>query len=437
MEHRVDEDMVYRMGSSYDEMATEREEKFYHKCPGCGRIYPQDELVYRCRCGSKVIIEMNIDDLSLDSRKMRRRREKRYPVIERYFELLPLLRRDRLLHLGEGDTPLFHAKNLGKRLGLPKLYLKSEINNPTGSFKDRPITTGLNRALEFGAKVVASASSGNAANSLAAGSARANIRCVTFVPADAPDSKVAQLQLYGAEVIPVSRPEGYLGDPTVEMLEMCYREFGFHPIPSFGHLNPYQMEGAKTIGFEIAEIMEPDHMVIPLGGGGLYLGNHNAFDEYMRLGIVDRVPTIHAVQGAGCAPLVRAVRDTGTITTWKDPHTIASGLADPFTWDGERVMEAMKANGGTAVAVEDPPIVKVQRMLAGLEGIFAEPTGVAALAGMLELVDEGVISPDEEIVVEITGHGFKDLGQVESLFERPATVSPDVRSVRKRLGIED
>jgi len=409
--------------------------KFRHTCPACGTVYPPWELVYQCACGSKVIVRMNLDDIELDRKEMLARREKNLPSIERYFEFLPLLDRNKLVHLGEGNTPLVHARNLGRRLGIPRLYLKNEINNPTGSFKDRPINVGLNRALQFGAKTVASASSGNAANSLAAGSAKANIRCVAFVPADAPRSKVAQLLLYGAEVIPVGRPEAYLGDPTVEMLTRCYRELGFHPIPSFGHLNPYQMEGAKTIGYEIAEEMVPDHMLIPLGGGGLYLGNHNAFTEYMKLGIVDELPVMHAVQGAGCAPLVAAFRENKAIETWKEPRTIAAGLADPFTWDGERVLAAMKENGGVAVGVKDGPIVEAQKLLARYEGIFAEPTGTASLAGLLELVDEGIISRDETVVVEVTGHGFKDLGQVESLFEMPGPIMPDMKDALKRLGL--
>jgi len=378
---------------------------------------------------------MNLDDIEVDRKEMLARREKNLPSIERYFEFLPLLYRKKLVHLGEGNTPLTHARNLGQQLGMPRLYLKNEINNPTGSFKDRPINVGLNRALQFGAQTVASASSGNAANSLAAGSSKANIRCVAFVPADAPRSKVAQLLLYGAEVMPVRRPEAYLGDPTVEMLTRCYKELGFHPIPSFGHLNPYQMEGAKTIGYEIAEKMVPDHMLIPLGGGGLYLGNHNAFTEYKELDIVDELPVMHAVQGAGCAPLVAAFRENRAIETWKEPRTIATGLADPFTWDGERVLAAMKDNGGQAVGVEDEPIVEAQKMLARYEGIFAEPTGTASLAGLLDLIDKGIISKDETVVVEVTGHGFKDLAQVEELFTIPGPIMPDMKDVRKRLGI--
>ena len=409
--------------------------KFTHHCTKCKMFYPPEALVYQCFCGAKVVIRMNIETVEMDAGELEKRRHDRLPLIERYFEFLPILDRNNLIHLGEGDTPLVHAKNLGIELGMANLYLKNVINNPTGSFKDRPINVGLNRALEFGAKTVASASSGNAANSLAAGAAKANIRCVTFVPADAPTSKIAQLLLYGAEVIPVGRPSGYVGDPTVEMLTKCYSELDFHPIPSFGHLNPYQMEGAKTIGYEIAEEMTPDHIVIPLGGGGLYMGNHNGFSEFKELGVVDGIPKMHAVQGAGCAPLVKAVREKTEITTWKNPKTIASGLADPFTWDGDRVMEAMKINEGTAAAVEDSPIVEAQRMLAKYEGIFAEPTGSASLAGMLELVDEGVIAKDDTVVVEITGHGFKDLGQVESMFEMPKPIMPDMEEVRDRLGM--
>lgn len=416
-------------------MVSRERPKFNHACPACGKEYPPEELVYQCSCSTKVIINMFIDDLELDRKEMMRRRERNLPSILRFFEFLPLNDKGRLVHLGEGNTPLVHARNLGDRLDMPHLYLKNETNNPTGSFKDRPINVGLNRALEFGAEIVASASSGNAANSLAAGSAKANIRCVAFVPANAPRSKIAQLLLYGAEVIPVDTPEGYVGDPTVEMLTRCYKELGFHPIPSFGHLNPYQMEGAKTIGFEIAEEICPDHMVIPLGGGGLYLGNHNAFTEYKGLGIVDSIPIMHAVQGAGCAPLVKAFQGDVPITTWKDPNTIASGLADPFTWDGERVLDALRENGGRAVGVEDTPIMEAQKMLARYEGIFAEPTGAASLAGMIELADEGTISRDETVVVEVTGHGFKDLGQVEGMFDMPGPILPDMIEVRKRLRV--
>lgn len=407
--------------------------KFIHRCPKCGERYDQEELVYQCTCGSKVLIETNMDEVELDGKEMRRRREKGLSSICRYFEFLPLLDDLDLIDLGEGATPLVHAENLGEALGMPRLYLKNEINNPTGSFKDRPITVGLNRAREFGAEIVASASSGNAANSLAAGAAKANVECVTFVPEDAPRSKIAQLLLYGAKVFPVERPGGYLGDPTVEMLTKCFKQLDFHPIPSFGHLNPYQMEGAKTIGFEIAEECEPDHIVIPLGGGGLYLGNHSAFSEYRELEIVDDIPKMHAVQGAGCAPLVKAFERNEPITTWENPSTIASGLADPFTWDGERVLCALRETGGKAVGVEDAPIIEAQKMLARYEGIFSEPTGSASLAGMIELVNRGDVSKDEVVVVEVTGHGFKDLGEVEGLFDMPSPILPDMEEVRKRF----
>jgi len=411
------------------------EEKFKHVCPKCKKEYPSHMLVYQCQCKNKVIIEMNVSGLEITSREMARRKEKRLPLIERYFEFLPLLQKNELVHLGEGDTELLHAKNLGEHLRMPRLYLKNEINNPTGSFKDRPINVGLNRALEFDAKIVAAASSGNAANSLAAGAAKANIQCVAFVPAHAADSKIAQLLLYGARVFPVERPSGYLGDPTVEMLTRCHYELGFHPIPSFGHLNPYQMQGAKTIGYEIAEELSPDHVVIPVGGGGLYLGNHNAFDDYKYLGLVEEIPAMHAVQGEGCAPLVKAVRENAPIETWKDPHTLANGLADPFTWDGEQVMSAMKMNGGSAVTADDGSIIEAQKDLARYEGIFAEPTGATALVGLGRLVESGTISRKDTVVVEVTGHGFKDIGLVEKLFPRPKNILPNMSEVVKRLNL--
>lgn len=407
--------------------------KFRHVCPTCKREYPQEVLVYQCKCKNKVVVEMNLSGLDISREEMIGRKEKHLPLIERYFEFLPLLEDHNLTHLGEGDTQLVHARNLGKHLSMPSLYLKNEINNPTGSFKDRPINVGLNRALEFNAQVVAAASSGNAANSLAAGAAKANIQCVAFVPDHASRSKISQLLLYGAQVFPVECPPGYVGDPTVEMLTRCHYELGFHPIPSFGHLNPYQMQGAKTIGYEIAEEMVPDHVVIPVGGGGLYLGNHDGFDDYRRLGIVEDIPKMHAIQGDGCAPLVKAIRENVPIKTWKNPKTLANGLADPFTWDGERVRKAMNVNGGSALAVDDESIVMAQKNLARLEGIFAEPTGVASLAGLVGLLESGIISRKDTVVVEITGHGFKDIGVVDNMFPRPDNLFPDMEEVVKRL----
>ncbi len=416
-------------------MANKSDYKFKHICPKCKKKYPQDQLVYQCPCGSKVIIEFNMNEMELSPKDIKARYDSSLPLIEKYFELLPLLKKDNLVHLGEGDTPLVHARNMGNKLGLPNLYLKNEINNPTGSFKDRPINVGLNRALEFNAEYVASASSGNAANSLAAGSSKANITCIAFVPSTAANSKINQLLLYGAEVFPVEKPTGYIGDPTVAMLTNSYKELGFHPIPSFGHLNPYQMEGAKTMGYEIALEIEPDHIVVPVGGGGLYMGNHRAFMEFKELGIVDNIPSMHVVQGEGCSPLVKAFNEEREISTCEDPHTIANGLADPFTWDGERVIEALKINGGSAVGIKDNPIIKAQKILARYEGIFAEPTGSAALAGMLELVHRGKIDKKDDIVVEVTGHGFKDLGVIDEYFSRPEPVLPELSIIKNRLGL--
>ncbi|MEM3342183.1 MAG: threonine synthase [Thermoplasmata archaeon] len=408
--------------------------KYKLVCTGCSKEYSQDEKILVCRCGNKLEVKLNIESISLTLNEMKARRGRAaLNIHQRYFEFLPLLNYNQTVSIGEGGTSLLKARRLGEKLGFSNLYIKNEITNPTGSFKDRPIGVGVNKVLEHGFSTVATASSGNAASSLASYSAKCDLKCVAFVPSTAPASKVSQLLMYGAKVVPLRRPPDFTGDPTVFMLKKVYAEYGWIPVPSFGTLNPYQMEGAKTIGFEIAEELVPDHVVIPMGGAGLFIGNYNAFDQYKKVGITSSMPVLHAVQGAGCAPFVKAFVENKPIETVKDPHTVAGGLADPFTWDGKEAMPMLKKTGGYAVAVEDEPVLEAQKLLARYEGIFAEPTGSASLAGLIKLAEEGRIPRQETVVIEVTGHGFKDLGIVEKRFSFPPVAEPELENIKEVL----
>jgi threonine synthase len=362
---------------------------------------------------------------------------KRAPSVWKYHEFLPIKSKRNMVTLGEGGTPLLKADNLAKKVGLKNLYLKDETRNPTGSFKDRSMTVGVSKALEFDAKIVAIASSGNAAASLAAYSAKAGMRCFTFVLESASFAKIAQICLYGAEAMKVRTIEEGK-DPTVQMLRMVVEKYGWYPCPSFGPFNPYQVEGPKTISYEISEQLNwnlPDWIIIPVGSACLFTGVWKGFMDLQNVGFINSIPKLAAIQSTGCAPLVRAFkeeREPFEIEPWKHPRTIAGGLADVLPWDGDIALVALR-NEGTAEAVSDEDILKAQSMLASTEGIFAEPSGVTSLAGLIKLVKEGIIERDEAVVVLITGSGLKDPEAIMKTLREVPTIKPDIEEFEKAI----
>jgi threonine synthase len=336
----------------------------------------------------------------------------RVPSVWKYREFLPVRNKKNIVTLGEGGTPLLKASNLARKVRLKNLYLKDETRNPTGSFKDRSMTVGVSKALEFGEQTVAIASSGNAAASLAAYCAKARLRCFAFVPEFASPVKIAQICLYGANVVRVSTADEDK-DPTVQMLRRVVEKYGWYPCPSFGLFNPYQVEGPKTIPYEIIEQLNwkvPDWIVIPVGSACLFAGVWKGFADFYNVGLTDSMPKFAAIQSTGCAPLIRAFkerREPFEIKPWKNPQTIASGLADPLPWDGDAALTALRDNG-TAEAVSDEEIRRSQRLLASTEGLFAEPSGVTSLAGLNKLIEQHIVGRDETVVALITGSGLKD-----------------------------
>ena len=403
-------------------------------CSKCGEEYSPNALYFGCpKCGERLDIIYEYDAISevLSKELLERRRA----GVWKYKELLPIADHSKIVSLGEGGTPLIKAKRLAGHLGLKKLYIKDETRNPTGSFKDRPIVVGISKVNEFGLKNVVIASSGNAAAALAAYSAKLGFRCVAFVPENAPNEKVAQLRLYGATVIRVRRGNT-LGDPTVKMMELVHKEFGWAPVPSFGKFNPYQMEGPKTMAYEILEDLNyqvPDWVFIPVGGGGLFAGNYKGFKEFKILGFTSDIPHLVAIQAEGCAPLVRAWKEKRPIKTWENPKTIAGGLADPYTWDWDLVFRGLKESKGVAEAVSDELILEAQRILARYEGIFVEPSGAVSLAGLIKALNKGLIDRDDLVVIEATGTGFKDLKTISSYMVEVPIVEPSLDSLEQSL----
>jgi len=405
------------------------------KCARCGNEYSLEEKICICPREDDGRLDIYYDYSALAMRVNKKMLTKRVPSVWKYHEFLPVKSKRHIVTLGEGGTPLIRANNLGREIGLRNLYLKDETRNPTGSFKDRSMTVGVSKALEFAAKTVATASSGNAAASLAAYSAKAKLKCFAFVLDFASSAKIAQIRLYGADVVKVRAVEEGK-DPTVQMLRMAIEKYGWYPCPSYGPFNPYQVEGPKTMSYEIIEQLNwnpPDWIIIPVGSACLLTGVWKGFTDFHKVGFIDSIPRLAAIQPTGCAPLVRAVKEGKRpfeIKPWNRPHTIAGGLADLLPWDRDAALVALR-NKGTAEAVSDEEILKAQRLLASTEGIFAEPSGVASLAGLIRLLDEGVVGKDGNVVVLITGSGLKDPEAVTKTFTEVSTIKPSTEELEK------
>ncbi|MDW7977332.1 MAG: pyridoxal-phosphate dependent enzyme, partial [Candidatus Caldarchaeum sp.] len=305
------------------------------------------------------------------------------------------------------------------------------------SFKDRAMAVGAAKAVETGRRDVVIASSGNAASSLAAYSAALGLRCHAFVPEDVSTGKASQLLLYGAKVFRVKQTvEGR--DPTVDLMLQTVSSWGWYPCPSFGPFNPYQVEGPKTIVYEVLEQLGwsvPDALLIPTGSGCLAAGIWKGLRDLMQLGLIDSYPSIVPVQPAGNQPLASAIKKGkafSDIQPEKNPRSIASGLLDPYPWDGDAVIEGVKATHGCAETVEEDEIRESVRLLARMEGVFAEPSGAVGVLAAKKLLEAGWLDKSDTVVVLATGSGLKEPEKVVSGEKIPLTM-PDLESLLRFL----
>jgi len=343
--------------------------------------------------------------------------------------MLPVERRENIISLSEGNTPLIRTDSLGD-----DFYVKDETRNPTGSFKDRPNTVGLSKAKELGARTVGIASSGNAAGSLSAYAAKAKIECVVCVPENTPDSKLRQILVFGAKVAKVT---GTYSSAFNMISESC-QKYGWHNLTSVCTANPYQVEGDKTAAYEIYErLNNPDWVLIPLGAGPLLVGIFRGFWELREAGLIDKIPRLVGVQAEECAPIVRAFRSGDReVSPWEGkPHTIAHSIADPLTGysqDGTLTLEKIRESGGVAESVNDKEMFEAVWQLAQGEGIFAEPAAASTLAAANKLKRNGVISQGDRVVLMITGTGLKSSAVLDQAGEAP-TIDPDPDELLKTI----
>lgn len=408
-------------------------------CSKCGTVYAPKENQVMCKENHTNRLDILYDYERVKETLTKEALKRRNPKgIWRYEELMPVDKRYGVT-LGEGGTPLIKAARLGEKLGLSNLYLKDDTRNPTGSFKDRAMAVGVAKAVEKGVRSVVTASSGNAAAALSAYSAKAGLECVAFVLDTASSGKLAQLSLYGAKIIRVRGIESG-EDPTVKMMLETVRRKNWYPCPSFGPFNPYQVEGPKTISYELSEQFNwsvQDWVLVPTGSTCLLTGVWKGYRDFQEIGFIDEIPRLVPVQPAGNSPFVRAVKNKLTfedIRAEPHPSTIASGLSDPFPWDGDAALKAVNESGGTAVSVDDKLIAQAVRDLAKYEGILAEPSGAAALAGLVQMLEDKAIDKNDRVVVLVTGSGLKDVNFLSSLMdELPPTIDANPEQLDKIL----
>ncbi|HJJ98742.1 MAG TPA: threonine synthase [Methanocorpusculum sp.] len=394
----------------------------YHLvCVHCGAEYHPDAIVYNCdKCGHLLAVKYDLDKIIVSHEELQKR-----PIsVWRYKEFLPV--RIEPVTLQEGGTPLYHLKKIGEELGLPNLYAKHEGMNPSGSFKDRGMTLGVSMAKQLGKNIVACASTGNTSASMAVYAAKAGMPAVVLLPAGhVALGKVAQALMHGAKVISI---RGNF-DRALEMVhELCVT----HGIYLLNSINPYRLEGQKTIGFEVVDQLGcvPDRIVLPVGNAGNISAVFKGLCEWRDIGYIDTLPMMTAIQAEGAMPVVNAIKGSlPEVVVEQNPETVASAIRIGAPVNAEKALRAIRETKGIAESVTDVEILAMQRDLARCEGIGVEPASAASVAGIRKLAEQGMLDPRESIVCVVTGHLLKDPETVIKQCAPPTEIDPTIEAL--------
>ncbi len=409
------------------------------KCTICGAEYQPDEVAYVCpHHGNEGILDVRYDYDAIATRiTPETLRHNPDPTIWRYKPLLPVRADSPVPPLSVGGTPLYHTPELAASLGLRHLWVKDDGRQPTASYKDRASAIAVVKAREIGAEVITTASTGNAAAALSGLCASVGQKNVIFVPESAPQAKIAQLLTFGSTVMLVQGTY----DDAFDLCMLAADEYGWYNRNT--GFNPYMSEGKKTAGFEICEQLAwdaPDRIFVSVGDGCIIGGIHKGLRDLFALGWIDRMPKLMGVQAAGSDFLYQAWR-TGEDVLTKPPiaaHTVADSISAGLPRDRIKAMRAVTETEGAFICVSDAEILQAIPDLARGSGVFAEPAGAAAFAGLVSAVRDGLVSPDERIVVLNTGNGLKDVSSAMKAVEAIGTwahhVAPNLESLREIMG---
>ncbi len=398
------------------------------RCRECGREYQLEPSNVCEFCFGP--LEVVYDYAALAGHLTRERIEAGPPTMWRYADLLPVDAED-AVDIGTGYTPLLRAPNLGRALGLSRLYIKNDCVNPTWSFKDRVVSVASSVARDFEFDTLACASTGNLANSVAAHAARAGMQARVFIPADLEQGKIIGSAVYAPTLVAVN---GSYDDVN----RLC-SELGDKYPWAFVNINvrPYYAEGSKTLGHEVCEQLgwrAPDHCIVPMASGSLFTKIYKGIKELAWLGLIDWNATrMSGAQALGCSPIAEAYdRDSWNIRPQK-PNTIAKSLAIGNPADGYYALKTMRSTNGSAIAVTDEEVIEGIQLLAETEGIFAETAGGVVLSGLRRLIQDGRVEPDEVVVAFITGAGLKTQEAVAPALKPALTVEANIESFERAL----
>ncbi len=425
------------------------------KCLICGAEYGPDEIEYICpRHGEDGIVDVQYD-YGLIGRRISPATlaENRDYTIWRYKPLLPVEPDSPVPPLTVGWTPLYRADRLAAGLGLKHVWVKDEGRQPSASLKDRASSIAVVKAREKGAEIITTSSTGNAGAALSALCASVGQKNVIFVPESAPPAKIAQLLVYGSTVILVRGTY----DDAFELCAQAAREFGWYN-RNTGY-NPYMSEGKKTVVYEVCEQLTaqastpnpspvstgegrrgggwlaPDRIFVSVGDGCIIGGVHKGLKDLLALGWIEKMPKIMGVQAAGSAALYDAWQAGISALEMKpiDAHTIADSISAGLPADRIKALAAVRETDGAYIKVTDEEILAAIPVLARGCGVFAEPAGAAAYAGLVKAVELGLVEPDERIVVLATGNGLKDIASARKSVGEPLVVDKDLAAVKRAL----
>lgn len=407
-----------------------------YQCSLCGKKYAPEDLTYTCReDGGNLDVLLNYDAIN----------EKYQPdditcrsetSLWRYLPLLPVSKPD-----GEetplytaGWTPTFSLPTLAEKLGLNNLWLKDESSNPTASFKDRASALLVARAKEIGAEVIVTASTGNAGAALAGMAAAVGQKAVIFAPKTAPVAKIAQLLIFGAKVMLVDGSY----DDAVELAVKASTEFGWY-CRNTGY-NPFTVEGKKTAAFEIwewslktlSETDKPLTIFVSVGDGNIISGIHKGFKDLQKLGWLKAMPRIIGVQAEGSAAIANAFNAGTEEITPISATTRADSISVDMPSDGVRALRAATETNGQYILVNDDAIIDAIAEL-GKVGVFAEPAGATAYAGLVEAISKNIVNPDDPILVVNTGSGLKDVNAALQAVNEAPIIPPTLEAVKENL----
>ena len=408
-------------------------EPFEMRCIECGKIHDMDRPTYACSsCGN--LLEVRLDVSSAKGRLQEADFKKRPLSVWRYREAIPVDEKSKIFSIDEGGTPLIPCPRIAEHIGLDKLWIKFDGMNPTGSFKDRGMTVGITKAMELRMKVVTCASTGNTSASLGAYAGLAGLKCVVLIPeGKVALGKLAQAMMHGATVVSV---KGNF-DQALDIVMKSSQKLGMYVLNS---VNPFRIEGQKTAAYEICDQLggrSPELLYIPVGNGGNSAAYWKGFEEYETMGFVPGHPVIRGIQAEGSAPIAHMFEHGEKILKpVQKPDTVATAIriGNPANW--KKTVRAIRESGGHASTVSDKEILQAQKLMAKMEGVFAEPAGAAALAGVMRDLKEGKLGRSSEVVCVSTGHGLKDPDTAISQCAKPKVIEASVEALSRLLEAE-